>query len=83
MSQQIISLLESESPADYLDKDMRQLGYNAITPRKLQPVMSKLVGYYNSIDPTRLSARERKRKLEMENVLRALNRTSVVSTISQ
>ena len=73
---QIISLLESDSPAQFLDKDVRQLGYNDITPRRLAPVMYKLVLYYNSIDPMRLSARERKRKAEMESVMRALNRTS-------
>ena len=70
---QIISLMESEHPVDFLDKDVRQMAYAAVTPRKLQPLLVKLVSYYNSVDPGSQTQLDRKRRAEVENVLKSIS----------
>ena len=67
---QIIALLESDSPSEFIDRDVRQLAYPAVTTRKLQPALVKLITQYNSVDPMKLSQQEHKRKRELESVLR-------------
>lgn len=70
MTLQIIALLESDTPSDFVDRDVRQLAYPAVTVRKLQPALVKLIANFNSIDPMKLSQAEHKRKRELETVLR-------------
>lgn len=70
ISIQVIALLESDTPSDFTDRDVRQLAYPAVTIRKLQPALVKLITQFNSVDPMKLSQHEQKRKRELESVLR-------------
>jgi hypothetical protein len=65
--------MESEHPVDFLDKDVRQMAYAAITPKKLQSLLVKLVTHYNSLDPQSQSQLDRKRRAEVENVLKSIS----------
>lgn len=73
---QMVSLLESDHPAEFLDKDLRQLAYPNVTARKLLPVLSKIISHYNALDQSGRGGFDRKRKAELESVLRALQRGS-------
>jgi hypothetical protein len=65
--------MESDHPADFLDRDVRQIAYPAVTPRKLQSVLIKLVTFYNSADAQTLAQIDRKRRAEVENVLKSIS----------
>lgn len=62
--------MESDTPSDFIDRDVRQLAYPAVTARKLQPSLVKLVTHLNSIDPMKMSQHDQKRKRELEIVLK-------------
>ncbi|KAG0147256.1 hypothetical protein CROQUDRAFT_656365 [Cronartium quercuum f. sp. fusiforme G11] len=67
---QIVRLLESPDVGSYLDPDYRKMKYSLVTPRRLAPILIKLVTHLNSIpnvpDPSRKEA--------MEDVLKAVSR---------
>lgn len=68
--------MESDHPVDFLDKDMRQMAYPAIAPKRLQALLVKLVTHYNSLDPSSQSQIDRKRRAEVENVLKSISARS-------
>lgn len=67
---QIVRLLESPDVGSYLDPDYRELKYKLVTPRRLAPILIKLVTHLNSIN----SSPDPSRKEAMEEVLKAVSR---------
>ncbi|EGG00037.1 uncharacterized protein MELLADRAFT_118143 [Melampsora larici-populina 98AG31] len=67
---QIVGLLESPDVGGYLDPDYREMKYKLVTPRRLAPILIKLVTHLNSIN----SAPDPSRKEAMEDVLKAVSR---------
>lgn len=59
------------------------MAYSAITIKKLQPVIQKLLSYYSSVDQQLLSQAERKKKAELESVMRVIQRASVQQSQAQ
>lgn len=57
---QIVALLQSESIADFLDTDIRDLAYARIQSRNLSAVLVKLITYANSVSPKVTDARRKR-----------------------
>jgi hypothetical protein len=49
---QTVALLQSASPQDFLDTDLREMAYPAVRPKHLQLVLVKLITYWNSLEPS-------------------------------
>jgi hypothetical protein len=49
---QVVALLQSPSPKDFLDNDLREMAYSAVRPKDLQLVLVKLITYWNSLEPS-------------------------------
>lgn len=49
------------------------MAYPAVTPKRLQSLLVKLVTHYNSLDPGSQSHMDRKRRAEVENVLKSIS----------
>jgi hypothetical protein len=57
---QIVALLQSESVADFLDPDIRDLAYGRVQGKNLSAVLVKLITYANSVSPSLVDARRKR-----------------------
>ncbi|GAA94606.1 uncharacterized protein L969DRAFT_94607 [Mixia osmundae IAM 14324] len=73
---QIVSLVQSNSPQDYLDPDLHEMAFASITPSHLNTVLVKLLTHLNSLSGalnSNLPPQLAKRKRNYEELLKALS----------